>query len=324
MVFLRAALWVVCSLVGQAAVCAAPQAASDGQYPLDDRTRVLAEDIESPAYQKLVDEMLLTDLAAEWQRVETADHPDHFLQQHGGREKVLADLQLKAAYERRVEIRDKFLAIMRRGFQRYKKPAPFDEGVTAELADTKVGRLADSGPALEVVLTAPKALDQWPRFRGPSGQGNSQARNLPLHFSRTENVVWHTKLPGSGNSSPIVWGDRLFVTSAGDQGSQRSVHCLRLSDGKLLWTRSPPPAETEPNVREKNGYASATPVTDGQRVIAFLGSAGMVAYDFQGRQLWHYSMPLFNTTWGTGSSPIIYQDLVILVQDQNKAESVFL
>lgn len=309
-------LFTACALAGEDA--------SDAKYPLDEPTRVLAEDVASPAFQKLVDDMLLTDLAAEWQRVETADSPARFAQRHGGLDHVMADPELKRAYQRRVEIREKFLAIMRAGFQRYKKPAPFDKGASAEQADTKSGHTDAVAGKLETVLPAAGAERQWPRFRGPGGQGNSTACGLPLHWSTTENVVWKTKLSGSGNSSPIIWHDRMFVTSAGEAGGGRSLHCIDLNDGRLLWTRSLPAHEAEPNVREKNGYASATPVTDGQRVIAFFGAGGLVAYDFAGHQLWHHKLPPFNTTWGTGSSPLLYEDLVILVQDQNKADSLFI
>jgi outer membrane protein assembly factor BamB len=313
---------VACCLFALASIAVADPI--DEKYPLDDQLRVLADDAVSPAYRKLVDEMLLTDLAAEWQRVETLDNAESFLANHGGKEKVLADPELKRAYERRVEIRDKFLEIMRQGFARYKKPAPFDTGVAAEKATTVQGRAAADDATLAIVYPTPDAAEQWFRFRGPTGQGNTTARGLPLHWSRTENVVWSTEVPGTGNSSPIAWQDRMFLTSAGDKGQDRSVHCLRLADGKLIWTRSLPAHEAEPNVREKNGFASATPVTDGQRVIAFFGSGGLVAYDFEGRQLWHHPLPVFNTTWGTGSSPLLYDDLVILVQDQNKAESLFI
>ncbi|HWB00924.1 MAG TPA: PQQ-binding-like beta-propeller repeat protein, partial [Pirellulales bacterium] len=82
--------------------------------------------------------------------------------------------------------------------------------------------------------------------------------------------------------------------------------------------------EIEPNVRDKNGFASATPVTDGERVIAFFGNGGLVCYDFQGHQQWHHPLPGFNTTWGTGASPLLYRDEVILVHDQNKATSFML
>src|SRR5262245_44259814 len=100
----------------------------DRMYPFDAQLRVLAEDVKSAAYRKLVTEqMLITDLAAEWQRVETADNPESFLKNHGGREKVLAEPDLKRAYERRVEIRRQFLDLMREGYKRYQRTPPFDQ-----------------------------------------------------------------------------------------------------------------------------------------------------------------------------------------------------
>jgi len=84
-----------------------------------------------------------------------------------------------------------------------------------------------------------------------------------------------------------------------------------------------PSKPPEPGVRDKNGYASATPVTDGERVIAFLGSCGLVCYDFEGSLQWHYDALHFNTSHGTGSSPLLYKDLVVFIHDQNQAESVF-
>ena len=313
---LFAALLASCGL----AVAADP---IDTKFPLGPQLRVLADDVESPAYRKLINEMLLTDLNAEWARVESDDNAARFLEQHGGRKAVLADPDLKRAYERRVEIREEFLELMRVGYRRFKKPAPFDTGAVAEQAATVAGKAAGAATKLAVVMPSQGAEQQWSRFRGPTGQGNSSAKNLPTTWSQTENVVWHTKLPGTGNSSPIIWGERIFLTSAGDEGAERSLHCIRATDGKLLWTRVMPTRTAEPNVREKNGYASATPVTDGQRVIAFFGTGGLVAYDFEGKQLWQHDLPEFNTTWGTGSSPLLYEDLVILVQDQNKADSVF-
>ena len=210
----------------------------DARFPLGPQLRVLAEDVESPAYRRLIDEMLLTDLNAEWTRVESDDNAARFLDQHGGREAVLADPELKRAYERRVEIREKFLELMRVGYRRYKKPAPFDQGATAEQAATISRQAAGAAVKLEVVLPAQGAERQWPRFRGPSGQGNSSAKKLPLTWNRAENVVWHTELPGTGNSSPVIWGERIFLTSAGEEGADRSLHCIRATDGTLLWTRA--------------------------------------------------------------------------------------
>lgn len=315
--------WVF-ALAVFAVAASSPADEIDRKFPLSDQMRVLVDDASSPSYRKLVDEMLMTDLNAEWQRSETDDGSERFLQEHGGRDKVLADPALRAAYERRRDIETRFLDVMREGYRRYKKPAPFDEGATAEKAGTVSGKAAGEGTNLSIVLPAAGSADQWPRFRGPTGQGNSAARDLPRTWSRTENVAWRTPLPGAGNSSPIIWNDRIFLTSSGENGTERTLHCLDAPSGRILWSRAAPAHEPEPNVRDKNGFASATPVTDGQRVIAFLGSCGMVAYDFSGKLLWHYETPKFNTTWGTGSSPLLYEDLVILAQDQNKAESLFI
>jgi outer membrane protein assembly factor BamB len=121
-----------------------------------------------------------------------------------------------------------------------------------------------------------------------------------------------------------VWGDHVFLTGASDEGKERMVFAFRRADGRLLWSRQVPSSPPEAGVRDKNGFASATPVTDGERVVAFLGSCGLVCYDFEGRLLWHRNDLRIKTTHGTGSSPVLYRDLVILAQDQNQADSVFL
>src|SRR5437867_8078375 len=114
----------------------------DEKYPLDPQLKVLAGDVKNEKYRKLVlESMLITDLAAEWQRVATADNADSFLEKHGGKERVLADPDLKRAYERRVQIREEFLALMRQGYQRYKQVPPFDRGAKAEVARTLTRRL---------------------------------------------------------------------------------------------------------------------------------------------------------------------------------------
>lgn len=291
------------------------------RFPFSDQLRVLAEDVASPEYQKLVDEMLITDLQAEWQRVATDDNADRFLEKHGGREAVMADPALRRAHQQRVEVRQRFLEIMRAGFRRYNRPAPFDEGAVAEPAGTVSAGRDRQAARLSIVYPAPRAEKHWPRFRGPDGQGNARTTGLPTTWSTTQNVVWKTAIQGSGNSSPVIWGDHIFLTSSGDEGNDRSLHCLRRTDGRLLWTRRVPDHQVEPNVRDKNGFASATPVTDGTRVIAFFGSGGIGCWDFAGSPLWHHPLPGFNTTWGTGASPLIYDDLVILIHDQNKADS---
>ncbi len=296
------------------------------KYPLDAQLKVLAGDVKSERYRRLVlEQMLITDLAAEWQRVATADNADTFLEKHGGKEKVLADPLLKRAYERRVQIRNDYLDLMREGYRRYKQIPPFDKGAKAEIAGNVVRQPAAVAGALAVVLPSPGAETQWPRFRGPTGQGDTNQTGLPTVWDKDgRNIVWRTKLPGVGNSSPVIWGDNIFLTSADARGTERFVHCFGRSDGSLRWSRQVPARPPEPAVRDKNGYASATPVTDGERVICFLGSCGLVCYDFAGNLLWHYDALTVKTTHGTGSSPLLYKDLVILSQDQNQADSIFL
>jgi len=174
--------------------------------------------------------------------------------------------------------------------------------------------------------------DNWPAWRGPTGQGVSAEKDLPLKWSKTENVKWKVALPSPGNSTPIIWGDRVFITQANDVtkwppkvpanfaggssagghavAEKRSVMCFRSSDGKLLWQRDvvyKDPEITHPT----NPFCSASPVTDGERVIASHGSAGLVCYDFDGKELWRYDNGKLEHLWGTASSPILHGDLCI-------------
>jgi outer membrane protein assembly factor BamB len=298
----------------------------DRKFPLDPQLAVLARDVTNETYRKLVlEKMLITDLAAEWQRVATADNADSFLEKYGGKDKVMADADLKRAYERRVQIRSDFLDLMRQGYKRYKKSPPFDQGVKAELAGTLTKSIAASAETITPVMPSPGAERNWPRFRGPSGQGIAVGAAPPVEWDAAgKNILWRTKVPGRGNSSPVVWGDRIFLTSANDKGGNRSVHCFDRANGHLLWTKVVPVKPPEPGVRDKNGFATSTPVTDGERVIVFLGSSGLACFDFAGTLQWHYADFAVRTIHGTGSSPLLYDDLVILVQDQNQAISIFL
>ncbi|MBY0524279.1 MAG: PQQ-binding-like beta-propeller repeat protein [Gemmataceae bacterium] len=154
--------------------------------------------------------------------------------------------------------------------------------------------------------------DPWPAWRGPTGDGRCAEKNLPTHWSATENVRWKTPLPGPGNSTPVVWGERIFLTQATDRGRVRSVLCFGRGDGKLLWQRDTEYKDKEPSHLESNPYCSASPVTDGERVIASFGSAGLVCYDFAGKLLWKKDVGKLTHLWGNASSPVLYGELVIL------------
>jgi outer membrane protein assembly factor BamB len=156
--------------------------------------------------------------------------------------------------------------------------------------------------------------DYWPRWRGPSGQGYVEGSGYPDRWSDTENVLWKVRVPGSGNSSPIVWSDRIFLTSAYEGGRRLSLLAFDRSNGKLLW-ESPIPQKGVEHAHRKNGHASATPVTDGKLVYASFGAHGLVAFDFDGEIVWHRQVVTLDNYHGSAGSPILYKNTVILYQD---------
>lgn len=138
---------------------------------------------------------------------------------------------------------------------------------------------------LHATLQHPAAADNWPAWNGPHGSGVSREKDLPLRWSATENVRWKALLPGRGNSSPIVWGQRVFLTQAIENESRRTVLCFDLAIGRQLWQSGATYRENE-ETHEDNPYCAASPVTDGERVIAWFGSAGVFCFDFAGKELW--------------------------------------
>lgn len=164
----------------------------------------------------------------------------------------------------------------------------------------------------------------WPQFRGPSGTGASTEKGLPTTWSATENIAWKTDLPGAGTSAPIIVGDRIFVTCYSGYnvpgqapGSQedlkRHVVCLNRKDGKLLWDKSVESKLPEQGrIRDSHGYASSTPASDGERVYAFFGKSGVVAMDFDGKQLWHADVGDGLNGWGSAASVVLHDNLVFI------------
>ena len=197
-----------------------------------------------------------------------------------------------------------------------------------------------------VVPVAVIANEHWPQFRGPGSTGVVEDPSLPEKWSATENVVWKTPIPGMGWSSPIVWGDRVFLTTvvtAGDVeppkkglyfGGERLglsqdehrwvVYCLDVKTGKILWEREAYKGLVKTSRHLKNSYASETPVTDGQRVYAYFGNVGLFCYDLKGTLLWKQEMETRKTRfgWGTAASPIIYKDRLYLVNDNDEQSYV--
>ncbi|MGE5198176.1 MAG: PQQ-binding-like beta-propeller repeat protein [Rhodospirillaceae bacterium] len=180
------------------------------------------------------------------------------------------------------------------------------------------GRQSAPAPAdlaVSVIVPGGEAMKYWPFWRGPSLQGLVDGKGYPSTWSETENVVWRVQVPGRGHSSPIVWADRIFLTSASTDGASRSVLCFRRADGKLLWERAVPEAPAE-KLYPKNSYASSSPTTDGKLVYAYFGNAGLVAVDFDGKIVWHAKFGPVTLYHGPGGSPLLYKDRVILYQEQ--------
>jgi outer membrane protein assembly factor BamB len=169
-----------------------------------------------------------------------------------------------------------------------------------------------------VIGTAVSAgAENWPRFRGPNGAGVSDEKGYPASWTENQ-YAWKTMLPGRGHSSPCVWDDHVFLTAAEDEGRTRIVLDISASTGKIRWERR---LESDTySINQRNSYASATAATDGQRVYVSFGNENeyiLLAYDFEGKQLWRYELGAFISQHGTAISPIVFEDLVILGNDQD-------
>ncbi|MCI0744095.1 MAG: PQQ-like beta-propeller repeat protein [Verrucomicrobia subdivision 3 bacterium] len=159
--------------------------------------------------------------------------------------------------------------------------------------------------------TATAVAANWPAWRGPTGDGIATETNLPLRWSTNENVCWRAPLPDRGNSTPVIWDDRVFVTQAIEKEGRRLLLCFDKASGKLLWESGVTYTDKEPT-HETNPYCSASPATDGERVIASFGSAGLCAYDFAGKELWRRDLGKQHHIWGNAASPVIHGGLCIL------------
>ena len=200
-------------------------------------------------------------------------------------------------------------------------------------------------------IAAVAAADNWPQFRGSRGGVAADDPALPDAWSATDNVVWKIDVPGRGWSSPIVWGDHVFVTAATkssgaddplqpvasyagrsvggtmsgrDIGSSTDEHRWMLYDvdfnsGKIRWQRTIHSGVPRESKHQKNSYASETPVTDGQRVYVYSGNVGLFAYDLAGKLVWSKPIGPFKVRsgWGPAASPVVHKDRVYIVNDND-------
>lgn len=173
----------------------------------------------------------------------------------------------------------------------------------------------------------------WPRFRGPGGMGVSSSTDLPLTWSETDNLVWKKELPGGGSSSPIVFGDHIYLTTYSgylvpgqDQRSpdqlKRHLICLDGVSGDIIWNQSVDAKLPEEKRIRDHGYAANTPAADAQGVVTFFGKSGVHAFDHDGNPVWTADAGSRTHGWGTSSSPLLYND-VVYINASVESESLF-
>lgn len=200
---------------------------------------------------------------------------------------------------------------------------------------------------------APSRGDNWPQFRGVAARGIAEGQDLPLHWNVKDgtNIRWKTPIPGLGHSSPVVWEDKIFVTTAVGEGKEAylkvgrygespdniedfihyyRLYCMDKASGKILWEKTAYSGKPKVSRHVKSSHANSTPATDGKHVLAFFGSQGLYCFDMDGKLLWERDLGYLDAgafdvpeiQWGFGSSPIIYEDKVLVVCDVNNQSFV--
>lgn len=184
--------------------------------------------------------------------------------------------------------------------------------------------------------------DNWTQFRGGSRAGVAEAKTLPASWGTKENVVWKADIPGRGWSSPVVWGERIFLTTAVTDGKLRDpkkglyindlsgkrppgtfrwlVCCLDWKTGRMLWQKEVHKGAAPSTLHLKNSFASETPAVDTERVYAYFGNVGVFCLDHAGKLLWSKKLPAVKTRmgWGTAASPALYGDRLFVVNDNDE------
>ncbi|MGI8982009.1 MAG: PQQ-binding-like beta-propeller repeat protein [Pirellulaceae bacterium] len=161
----------------------------------------------------------------------------------------------------------------------------------------------------------------WPQFRGPNGSGIAEGQKPPVEFGPEKNVKWKVPAP-SGLSSPVIAGDKLMITAF--EGEKLYTVAYNRADGKEAWRAEAPAKQIEPYLKVESSPAASTCVTDGERVVSYFGSCGLVCYDLSGKELWKFEIPLATSAggFGTGASPMLAEGKVILVRDEFKNSKI--
>jgi outer membrane protein assembly factor BamB len=192
------------------------------------------------------------------------------------------------------------------------------------------------------------AFENWPQWRGPGGQGVSAETQLPTEWQPDRNIAWKTELPGSGHSSAVIWGDRVFVTAAvegepvpgakaaehlmegkpwvhpdsvgADRKHTLKVVALDAGSGRIVWERTAFEGPVHDARHRRSSFAGPTPATDGRMVYAYFGPEGLYAYDMDGNLQWKVRETFPTLGLGTGTSPVIFENLVIVQRDEDNGD----
>ena len=198
---------------------------------------------------------------------------------------------------------------------------------------------------LSFAYSAGVAAENWPQWRGPGGQGISSEKQLPTEWTPEKNVAWKVELP-HGYSSPIVWGDRIFLTSAlegevvpghipesvrikqphpqsvaGDKKHVLKVLALDTKTGKTVWEQTAYEGTVFDARHQRSTFAGPTAITDGKMVFAYFGPEGLYAYDIDGKPAWKVAEKFHTLGLGTGTSPILHENLVIIQRDEGRRQA---
>ena len=199
-------------------------------------------------------------------------------------------------------------------------------GCSADAAPPPVDPIPRTAPVVTADGTPVAAVEtttrNWPGFRGPTGQGNAWSK-LPLTWSKEENIAWKVPLPGPGASSPVVFGDRIYLTyytgyfvpdepDGKQEDLKRHLIALKRTDGTVVWDKPVAAKLPEEERIRDHGFAASTPAVDEDGVYVFFGKTGVIAFDHSGKQLWHADVGSKTHGWGSASSPVLYKDLIFI------------
>jgi outer membrane protein assembly factor BamB len=175
-----------------------------------------------------------------------------------------------------------------------------------------------------ILLITPAVAGNWTRFRGPNGTGVAEDTDIPVQFS-DKNILWKAPIPGDGNSSPVVWGNHIFLQTSLDRGKERALLCLDADTGKILWTRNIPGKFVKLPM-PGSSLASSTPATDGEAVfISFWDGQDIIlkAFTFKGEEIWSRNFGEFVSQHGPAASPIVYKDRLFLANDMDGKSTLY-